>query len=169
LMRKVGQMDSEPGFELNKQQASKVLAIIKTWRTKPTMSNDQANGIMKSVTGLLTPKQVAKLATIQGRRGGMGGPGGDPGGRPGGRPGGGGGMGGPGGGRMGGGMGSPGGRPGEGAGGPGGGRPGAFKLPDPPKGGYNPLNPATLPFEQTRPRATKSLDEFTAKLQARSK
>ena len=55
---------------------------------------------------------------------------------------------------------------------PGGGRMGGggdFKIPDPPKHGYNPLNPSTLPFEGMRPRAQKNLDEFTAKMQARAK
>lgn len=176
LLRKVEQLDKEPGAALNKQQAARMLAIIKPWRTKSEMTNEQANGLMKSVTGVLTPAQVAKLATMQGRRGGMGmggmgggrrpggmgGPGGGPGapGAP--RPGtaptapgapGGGRMGGPGGGRMGGGPGGPGG----------------FKIPDPPKNGYNPLNPATLPFEQLRPRAQKNLDDFMAALQAKAK
>lgn len=145
LFYQVEQMDKEPAFALNKPQSSKLLSIMKPWRTKPEMSDDQAKSVMKAVTGLLTDKQVKKLTTIQspwGRRGGGGGGGGAGGGRPG------------------------------GAGGPGGGRPGGaggFKIPDPPKGGYNPLNPATLPFEQMRPRAQKGLDDFTAELQAKSK
>ena len=188
LLRKVSRLDQESGAELTKPQAVKMLAIMKPWRTKTEMTNDQANGVMKAVTTVLTPTQVAKLATMQGRRGG--GVGGSPGGGGPGRPGGGadparasgppgtapGGAGGgrPGmaggaaGGRMGGGMDSGGrmgggGRPGM-TGGPGG-----FKIPDPPKTGYNPLNPATLPFEQQRPRAKKNLDEFTAALQAKAK
>jgi hypothetical protein len=180
LLRKVERLDKEPGAELNKQQAGKMLAIIKPWRTKTEMTNDQANGVTKAVMGVLNPTQTAKLATMQGGRGGMGGgrrgggeggPGSSTGGTPrlagpgapptapggpgGGRPGG-----GPGGGRMGG-------VPAGGPGGPGG--PGGFKMPDPPKNGYNPLNPATLPFEQMRPRAKKNLDDFTAELQAKAK
>jgi hypothetical protein len=193
LMRKVEQLDREPGFELTKAQGTKIVGIIKPWRTKPEMTNDQANGVMKSLTGVLTPKQTAKMVTMpMGRRGG-GGPGGPGGGRMAGGPGGpgggrmAGGPGGPGGGRMAGGPnGAPGGgRPGGagapgGPGGPGGGRPGgpggrmggpggSFKMPDPPKHGYNPLNPDTLPFEQSRPGAKKRLDEFTSKMQAKTK
>ena len=142
LLYQVQQMDKETGFELNKPQSAKLLTIIKPWRTKPEMSDDQARGVMKSVTGLLTDKQVKKLTTIQtpwARRGGGGAGGGGGGARPGG---------------------AGGARPG-GAGG--------FKIPDPPKGGYNPLNPDTLPFEQMRPRAKKGMDDFTAELQAKSK
>ncbi len=144
LMYQVEQLDKMPGYELNKPQATKLLGIIKPWRTKPEMSDDQAKSVAKSITGLLTDKQVKKMTTIEspfGRRGGGGGAGG---GRPGG--------GAPGGGGA---------RPG---GAPGGGMP---KIPDPPKGGYNPLNPDTLPFEQMRPRMKKSLEDFTAELQAK--
>jgi hypothetical protein len=145
LFYQVEQMDKEKGYELNKVQSGKLLGIIKPWRTKPEMSDDQAKAMMKSVTGMLTDKQVKKMTTIQppwARQGGGGGAGGG------------------------------GGRPGGGGAGGGGGRPGGaggFKFPDPPKGGYNPLNPDTLPFEQMRPMAKKNMDEFTAELQAKSK
>ena len=140
LFYQVEQMDKEKGYELNKVQSGKLLGIIKPWRNKPEMSDDQAKGVMKSVTGMLTDKQVKKMTTIQApwaRQGGGG---------------------------AGGGGGS---RPGGGGGRPGGA--GGFKFPDPPKGGYNPLNPDTLPFEQMRPMAKKNMDEFTAELQAKSK
>ena len=178
MLRKVERLDKEPGAELNKAQATKLLAIIDPWRTKKEMTNDQANGVMKSVSAMLTPAQVTKLATMQGGRGG--GPGGfGGGGRPGG-PGGGprAGTGGaaprtgaPGTPPTGAGGSGPGGagrgpRP---AGGPGGFGGGNFTMPDPPKNGYNPLNPDTLPFEQMRPRAKKNLEEFTAALQAKAK
>ncbi len=191
MLLKVERLEKEPGAELTKPQANQLLAIIKPWRTKKEMTNDQASAVMKSVSKLLTPTQVAKLATMQGRGGGgdrrgAGGPGmagGGP-GRPGmagggpGRPG----MAGPGpapkmsGGAPGGPAGRPGGMGAESAGGRMGGRPaggpggpGGFKIPDPPKTGFNPLNPATLPFERQRPRAQKNLDEFTAALQAKAK
>ena len=140
LVYQVEQLDKQPGFELNKQQASKLLGVIKPWRNKPEMSDDQAKGVMKSVTGMLSDKQVKKLTTIQppwARQGGGGGGGARPGG------------------------GAGGGRPG-GAG-------GAAAFPDPPKGGYNPLNPDTLPFVQMRPMAKKGMDDFTAELQAKAK
>jgi hypothetical protein len=57
-------------------------------------------------------------------------------------------------------------RPGAGAPGGGGPRPGGFKMPDPPKGGYNPMNPDTLPFEQMRPMAKKAQAEFLKELKA---
>jgi hypothetical protein len=134
LFYQVEQLEKAPGYELNKMQAGKLIGIIKPWRTKPEMSDDQAKGVMKSMTVMLTDKQVKKLTTIQtpwARRGGGGSGGGA--------------------------------RPG-GAGGAGG-----FKFPDPPKGGYNPLNPDTLPFEQMRPMAKKGMDDFTAELQAKAK
>ena len=136
LVYQVEQLDKQPGFELNKQQAGKLLGVIKPWRTKPEMSDDQAKGVMKAVTGMLTDKQVKKLTTIQppwARQGGGGGGGARPGGGAGGRPG------------------------------------GAPAFPDPPKGGYNPLNPDTLPFVQMRPMAKKGMDDFTAELQAKAK
>ncbi len=145
LMYQVEQLDKAPGFELNKVQSVKVLGIMKPWRTKTDMTDDQAKVVAKSITGLLTDKQVKKLTTIEspfGRRGGGGGAGG---GRPGG------------------------GAPGGGGARPGGAGGGMPKIPDPPKGGYNPLNPDTLPFEQMRPRAKKSMDDFTAELQAKAK
>jgi hypothetical protein len=71
----------------------------------------------------------------------------------------------PGMGGFGGGMRPGGGRPG--GGGPGG--PGGFKIPDPPKGSYNPLNPDSLPFEQFKPMAKKSMSDFTASLQKQAK
>lgn len=177
LMRKVEQLDQEKGYELDKAQAGKIVAIMKSWRSKPEMTNAQAAGVMKSVTGVLNAKQTAKLATIQVRGRGMGGPGGRRGGPggpggPGGRPGIAGGPGGtpptpggtrPGGGRM---AGGPGGRPGGAPGGPGG---RGFTIPDPPKKGYNPLNPDSLPMERMREGAKKRMDEFTAKMQTRAK
>ncbi len=96
LFYQVEQMDKEKGYELNKVQSGKLLGIMKPWRTKPEMSDDQAKSMMKSVTGMLTDKQVKKMTTIQApwaRQGGGGG-GGRPGGAGGGggRPGGGGGR-----------------------------------------------------------------------------
>jgi len=147
MLRQIREVDKDPQTQFTKAQAGKLLPILKAWRNKPTMTEDQAQSVSKQIGAILTEKQLKKMATIK-PRGFGGGPGG---GRPGGPGGpGGGGPGGPGGGRP---------------GGPGG--PGGFQMPDPPKGGYNPLNPDTLPFERMRPQAKKSLDEFTASLQQR--
>jgi uncharacterized membrane protein YgcG len=136
----VQQMDKDPQVQLTKPQAGKMLTILKTWRSKPTMSDDQAKQVSKAIGGMLTDKQLKKMSTIQ-PFGGMR--------------------------RGGGGFGGGGGRPG---GGGGGGRPGGgFTFPDPPKNGYNPLNPDTLPFERMRPMAKKAIDDFTADLQKRAK
>jgi hypothetical protein len=141
-VRQVQEIDKDPGTKLDKKQAGVMLSIINEWKSKPTMNDDQAKVVLKKMTGILNVKQIQKMQTIQpfGGRGGGGG------GRPGG--------GGPGGG---------GGRPG-GGGGPGG---GAFTFPDPPKGGFNPFNADTLPFERMRPMAKKSMNEFAASLKSR--
>lgn len=140
MMFQVRQMDKDPSTQLTKPQANKMLGIMRAWRGKPTMSDDQAKQVAKQIGSMLTDKQLKKMSTFQmGRMGG-------------------------GGGRPGGGMGGGGGRPGGGMGGAGGGQ---FKMPDPPAGGYNPLNPDTLPFAQMRPRIKKSMDEFTADLEKR--
>jgi hypothetical protein len=142
-LMQIREIDKDAATQLDKKQAGTMLGIMKSWRSKPTMSDDQAKGVLKQVTGMLTVKQIQRMQTIQpfGRGGGGGGM------RPGGGgPGGGGRPGGPGGG----------GRPG-----------GGFSFPDPPKGGYNPMNPDTLPFEQMRPMAKKSTEEFMAALAKR--
>jgi hypothetical protein len=151
LVYQVGEMNKDPNTALDKNQATKMLAIIKPLRNKKTMSEDEAGKVIKDMTAMLNTKQIKKMTTIETpsqrmARGGFGG-----GGRPGG--------GGPGGG---------GGRPGGGGPG-GGGRPGGFTFPDPPKEAWNPFNPDSLPFEQARPRAKASMNEFMSTLEKRSK
>lgn len=141
LMFQLRELDKDPANKLTKPQAKKVLGAIKPWRTKATMSDDQAKSVVKQISGDLTDKQLKKMSTFQ-----------PPWAR----------MGGGGGGRPGGGFG--GGRPG-GGGPPGGGRPGGFTFPDPKD--YNPLNPDTLPFEGMRPQAKKGMDDFMADLAKR--
>ena len=142
-IRQVEEIDKDPGTKLDKKQAGVMLGIINEWKSKPTMNDDQAKGVLKKMTAALNVKQIQKMQTIQpfggGRGGGMGG------GRPGG--------GAPGGG---------GGRPGGGA--PGGGMP---SFPDPPKGGFNPFNADTLPFEAMRPMAKKNMNDFVTSLKSR--
>ncbi|HLI47829.1 MAG TPA: hypothetical protein VKV18_03955 [Chthonomonas sp.] len=133
-------LNQQPGYALNKQQSAKLVAILKAWRHKPTMSEEQAHNVLKQIGSLLTVRQIQKMTTLTPpwqRR--PGGPGGGPGGPP------------------------PGGRPG---GPPPGGR---FNFPDPPSGGFNPLNPDTLPFPPMRDRAKQGLDSFIATLQTQAK
>ncbi|HZO86804.1 MAG TPA: hypothetical protein VFB38_00590 [Chthonomonadaceae bacterium] len=140
MVMQVRETDKDPATRLTKPQATKILNIIRPWRNKPTMTNDQAREVSKQIGAVLTVKQLKKMSTIQppwARRGGGGGGGGFGGGRPGGGPGG---------------------------GGP---RPGGFTFPEPPKHGYNPLNPDTMPFPQMRAQARKSMDEFLADLARR--
>jgi hypothetical protein len=132
------ELEKKPETQLDKKQAATMLSILKTWRNKPTMTDDQAKQVAKQIGAMMTDRQLKKMATVQNpfARGAAGG---------GPRPGGG----------------------GPGGGGPGGGNRPTF--PDPPKGGYNPMNPDTLPFVQARPRAKKALEDFTAELTKRAK
>ena len=145
------EMEKDPKTKLTRDQARKILPVVKAWRNKPTMSDDQALQVTKQLTASLNTAQLKKIATApQFGRGGRGFGGGA-------RPGG-GGPGGPGGGRP---------------GGPGGGR-GGFdpsKMPDPKD--YNPLNPDTNPIAQALPQASQrmkqTMAEFIAGLQAAAK
>lgn len=168
LLFQIRNLDREAGTKLSKQQAGKLLTIYKGWQSKPTMTEAQAKALTQQIRGILTPAQIKQLSAMRPPFGG--GPG-----RPGGGP--------PGGMRPGGprpdGM-RPGGdgpRPGRRPGGPPGGmRPGqggppggGFRMPEPPKGGYNPLNPNTLPFTQMRAMAKQEQAKFVSQLQARAK
>lgn len=141
----LGELEKDPKTQLTKEQARKILAVIKKWRNKPTMTDDQAKQVMKEMTGSLTDAQLKKMATAP--RFGQGGRGFGGGARPGG---------------------------GGGFGGGGGGRPGGFdpsKFPDPAP--YNPLNPDSSPFAKMSPemnqRVKQRFNEFIAKLEARAK
>lgn len=155
-LRGIEELQQDPSTRLTKPQAAKVVSILRKWRNKPVMTDDQARGVNRDITASLSLTQIKKLAAIAAERGGRGGFGGG-GGRPGG---------GFGGGRPGGGFGGGGGRPGGGFGGgrPGGGPggPGGFQMPDPKD--YNPLNPDTLPFERMRGRSKERLDALTSDL-----
>lgn len=137
----VGEMGKEAGYELDKKQASSILKTIGQYKSKTSLSEDEAGTISKQLTGVLSAKQIKKMTTIETPRQKMQKA------------------------RAGGGMGGGGGaRPGGGAGGAGG-----FKFPDPPAKGWNPLNPDSLPFEQMRPRAKETMNKFMSDLQARAK
>ena len=148
----MGEMDKTPTTKITGAEAKKILPILKSWRSKPVMTDAQALSVNKQITGAMTIPQIKKIATTRmgggGRRGGPGG--GGPGGGGGQRPGGGGGFGGGGGQRPGGG----------GPGGAGGGR----MTMGPPKE-YNPLNPDSMP-ERMRARAKTRIDALTALLKS---
>lgn len=145
MVYQIGELDKDPSNALNKDQAKKIITVLKPWHTKKEMSEDEAKTLSKQIGSVLTTKQLKKMSTIEtptqrmAKGGGFGGGGGRPGG------------GGPGGGRPG------------GAGG------GGFKFPDPPAKGWNPFNPDSLPFEQARPMAKKRMDDFMGDLEKRAK
>jgi hypothetical protein len=154
MLFQIRQIDKDPTTQITKPQAAKILPVLKSWRHKPAMSDDQAKQVSKKIGAVLNEKQLKKMSTFQPRgRGGMGGPGG--------------------GGRMGGGPGGPGGGPGGGGGGRfgggpgGGGRRGGF--PDPPTGDFNPLNPESRPGGQGGGRFGRSVDELITTLEQRAK
>jgi hypothetical protein len=142
----LGALDKDPKLQLNKNQAKQILAVLKAWRTKPVMTDDQARAVNKKISAVLTDAQLQKISTERGfGRGGRGFGGGA-------RPGGG----------------------GPGGGGPGGGRPGGFdptRFPDPKD--YNPLNPDSNPMAKMSPevgqRMKARFGEMMSKLEARAK
>jgi len=140
MMMAFSEMENDQSTILSRDQARKVLAILKTWRPKAILTNDQAQQVNKQFMGIgLTQVQIKKMASMpQFGRGGRGFGGGA---------------------RAGGG----GGQRGPGAG-------GAFdisKFPDPKP--YNPLNPDTLPFEAMRARAKQRMADFVGKMEKRAK
>src|SRR5690348_9850089 len=44
MIYQIGQMDKDPTTKLTKPQAAKIVSAITPWRTKPTMTDDQAKG-----------------------------------------------------------------------------------------------------------------------------
>ena len=152
LMGKVERLNQDDENKFTKPQSAKLLSLLSKNSAKKSLTEDDASALIKSINGLMTTKQIKKMTTFTDMRGGRpGGGAGAPGG--GGRPGGGGPPGGFGGGRPGGGP-------------PGG---GAFKMPEVPKTGYNPLNPDTIPMERQRTRAKKGLEDLKAELGKQSK
>lgn len=153
-IRALAELNKDPKTALTKDQAKKVLAVINSWKSKPSMTEDQAKQVSKELTTPLASNlsQLKALTVAMQSRGRMGGMGG-------GRPGGGGGMGG--------------GRPG-GGGPPGGG--GAFdpkamarRIEDSLKKPYNPMNAATWgdgPFVQ---RMKDSFDNSVKEISTRAK
>jgi len=152
-MMGLGQLEQGSRTKFTKAQARQILPILKAWRNKPKITDDQALTINKQLTAPLNEAQLKKLASIPqfGRGRGAGGSGSPPQGGPGGPS-----------------QGSQGGpRPG----GPRGFDPSKIQIPDPQD--YNPLNPDTNPFLKTMPQmkamAQKGMSDFMAMLEARAK
>lgn len=143
-LRGLTAVEQDPKTQMTKPQARAALAVLRTWSSKPSITDAQALAINKKLTDSLTLPQLQKYAAATARRGGRGGGFGGGGGRPGG---GGRGFGGGGGGR-----------------GFGGGRFDPASFPSPHD--YNPLNPSTIPFARARPRVQEQLQELTVALTA---
>jgi len=66
-------LETDPKTALTKDQAKKIVPILKTWRTKKAISNEQALSVNKALTAPLTDAQLKRIATARGF--GRGGPG----------------------------------------------------------------------------------------------
>jgi hypothetical protein len=89
LIGGIAMLEKEKKAPLNAAQAKRIVTAIKPWRTRKTMSDDQAKSLYMSVNNVLTSKQKNELDRVaaKGRRfggerpegqRGMGGPGGAP-------------------------------------------------------------------------------------------
>lgn len=167
-IRGLDRLEQSPTTRLNKQQAHAVLTVLNKWRTRPTLTDAQAQQVVHQIKANLNVAQARQMAAASGPPPGMfGGP--PPGGFRG-PPSGGfrgpppGGFRGP----------PPGGfrRPPGGFGGPP--PPGRFGGPPPPgrfnpasfpsPREYNPLNPKTSPFARDTARAQQRLAALMATL-----
>lgn len=132
-------LEKDPKTALTPAQAKVVVPILKAWRKKPVITDDQARAVNKQLGGVLTDKQLKAIASAprpgQGGRGFGGGA------------------------RMGGGA----------AGGASGRAPAfdISKFPDPTD--YNPLNPDSLPFAGMRGRIAGRMDAFIKSLADRAR
>jgi hypothetical protein len=134
----MAEMQNNPKTKFTKPQAKAILAVLKTWRNKPVMTDSQARNVNKKLAATFTMPQLKALAAMPqrgGRRMGGGGQGGQ-------RPG------------------------GAGGGRPGGGRGGFDPSKIPAPRDYNPLNPGTLPMERQRARAAQRIDGLIKTLAA---
>ena len=68
-----GTLEEDPKTALTKDQARKILPVLKSWRNKKVMSNDDALKVNRSLTAPLTDAQLKKIASAP--RFGRGGPG----------------------------------------------------------------------------------------------
>lgn len=94
LFRNIDNLEKAKKSPLTKPQAKTIVTAISAWKTKPTMTEDQAKALYGKINGALTTKQkneLDKMAALNRRNGpreggdrqgggGQGGPGGGPGG-----------------------------------------------------------------------------------------
>lgn len=68
-------LEGNPKTALTKDQARKIVPILKEWRRRKVMTNEQALKVNRQLTAALTDAQLKKIATAPrtGRGGGMGG------------------------------------------------------------------------------------------------
>jgi hypothetical protein len=59
------EIEKDAKTRLTKEQARKILPVLKEWATKPTMSNDEAKEVNKKITDPLTVAQLAKISTVK--------------------------------------------------------------------------------------------------------
>lgn len=57
-------IDKDIQTQLTKQQAQRVLTILKTWRNKPVMTEDQARDVNRQLGAILNEVQFKKIATM---------------------------------------------------------------------------------------------------------
>jgi hypothetical protein len=82
MVRHIGEINKDKKYTLTPAQAKSVLAVLKPWRSKPKMTQDQAKGISKSLKKVFTADQLNAMARIKSHFGqgpgghGPGGPGG---------------------------------------------------------------------------------------------
>ena len=69
----LGQLESDPKTAITPEQARKILPVLKTWRNKKVMTNEQALQVNRALTAPLTEAQLKRIATAP--RFGRGGPG----------------------------------------------------------------------------------------------
>lgn len=63
------EMEKTPATRLTKAQAKTVVGVLNAWRSKPVMTDAQAQKVNKQITGPLTVAQLKKIATAPGARG----------------------------------------------------------------------------------------------------
>jgi hypothetical protein len=65
MVRHIGDIDKDKKYTLTPAQAKSVLGVLKPWRSKPKMTQDQAKGISKSLKKVFTADQLNAMARIK--------------------------------------------------------------------------------------------------------
>src|SRR2546430_15475510 len=63
-VRALREIEKNPSTKLNKAQAAKIVPVLKAWRNKPLMTDDQALQVNKQLTSALNESQLKTLASI---------------------------------------------------------------------------------------------------------